>query len=158
MHQPGPEPSLLSTFRRIILALVMLGILGLMVELFLLEHTESATQFIPFVVLGAGFISTIVVWTRPSVHSLQLFQGAMAIFIVTGLVGIYLHLRGNVLFELETDPSARGLDLVWRSLRGGVPMLAPAAMAQIGLLGLVFAFRHPASRAGTAPITPQETS
>ena len=158
MHQPGAEPSLLSTFRRIILALVMLGILGLMVELFLLEHTESATQFIPFVVLGAGFISTIVVSTRPSVRSLQLFQGVMAIFIVTGLVGIYLHLRGNVLFELETDPSARGLDLVWRSLRGGVPMLAPAAMAQIGLLGLVFAFRHPASRVGTAPITPQETS
>lgn len=154
----GTEPELLSTFRRILLALVILGTLGLTLELLLLEHTESATQLIPFVVLGLGVIATFVVWTKPDRSTVRLFQVTMAIFIVTGLVGIYLHLRGNVLFELETDPTARGLDLIWRSLRGGVPMLAPAAMAQIGLLGLVFAFRHPASRADTAPLTPQETS
>ena len=117
-----------------------------------------ATQFIPFVVLGLGLVATLVVWQKPEARTLRLFQVTMAIFVVTGLVGIYLHLRGNVLFEQETDPSARGLELVWRSLRGGIPLLAPAAMSQIGLLGLVFAYRHPASRAGAAPLTPQETS
>lgn len=152
------EPALLSTFRRIILALIVLGILGLTAELLLLEHTESATQLIPFVVLGLGLVASVIAWRKPEARTLRLFQVAMAVFIVTGLVGIYLHLRGNVLFERETDPSARGLDLIWRSLRGGIPMLAPAAMSQIGLLGLVFAFRHPASRAGAAPLTPQETS
>jgi hypothetical protein len=152
------EPPLLSTFRRIILALVLLGVLGLTVELLLLEHVESATQLIPFVVLALGLIASLLVWRKPVPRALRLFQITMAIFIVTGLVGIYLHLRGNVLFEQETDPSARGLDLIWRSLHGGIPMLAPAAMSQIGLLGLVFAFRHPASRAGAASLTPQETS
>jgi hypothetical protein len=152
------ESDLLSTFRRILLALVFLGIVGLTLELLLLEHTESATQLIPFAVLGAGFFSALTVTIRPSVPSLRLFQGVMLCFVVAGLVGIYLHLRGNVLFEQETNPSARGVDLIWHSLRGGIPMLAPAAMAQLGLLGLVFAFRHPALRTSAAPITPQETS
>jgi hypothetical protein len=109
-------------------------------------------------VFGAGFLTSVKLAIRPTRRSLRVFQGVMLSFVVAGLVGIYLHLRGNVLFEQETDPSARGLELIWRSLRGGVPMLAPAAMAQLGLLGLAFAFRHPALRSGAAPITPQETS
>jgi hypothetical protein len=82
----------------------------------------------------------------------------MLLFVASGLLGVYLHVRGNVLFELEMDPSARGLDLVRRSLRGGIPLLAPAAMAQLGLLGLVFAFRHPVLRDDAAPTTPKEMS
>jgi hypothetical protein len=151
------EPELLPTIRRILLALMLLGIGGLTVELLLLEHIESATQLIPFAVLGAGVVASVVVGVRPTRRSVRFFQVVMLLFIAAGLLGVYLHLRGNVLFELEQDPSAGGLDLIWRSLRGGIPMLAPAAMAQLGLLGLVFAFRHPALRAATAPITPQES-
>jgi hypothetical protein len=152
------EPDLLSTFRRILLALVLLGIIGLTLELFLLEHTESATQWIPFIVLGLGLVIGLAVWFKPTVRSIRLFQLIMLLFVASGVLGIYLHLRGNVLFEQETDPSARGMDLLWRSLHGGIPMLAPAAMAQVGLLGLVFAFRHPALRGDAAPTTAQERS
>jgi hypothetical protein len=152
------EPELLSTFRRILLALVLLGIIGLTLELFLLEHTESATQWIPFIVLGLGLVIGLAVWFKPTVRSIRLFQLIMLLFVASGVLGIYLHLRGNVLFEQETDPSARGMDLLWRSLHGGIPMLAPAAMAQVGLLGLVFAFRHPALRGDAAPTTAQERS
>ena len=157
MRAPA-EAELLSTIRRILLALVVLGIVGLTLELLLLEHTESPTQLIPFVVLGAGFIGSAVVGLRPSPRGFRLFQLVMLLFVGAGLLGLYLHLRGNVEFERETDPSARGLDLIWRSLRGGVPLLAPAAMAQLGLLGLVFAYRHPVLRSGARPIQPQETS
>jgi hypothetical protein len=156
MHKT--EPALLSTFRRILLALVLLGVVGLSIELLLLEHTESATQLIPFAVLGAGLVAGIAAGVRPTPRTLHLFQAVMGLFVAAGVLGIYLHLRGNVLFEQETDPSARGFDLIWRSLRGGIPMLAPAAMAHVGLLGLVFAYRHPALRSGAAPITAQETS
>jgi len=153
---PLAEPELLSTIRRVLLALVLLGVIGLSLELLFLEHTESATQLIPFAVLGAGLAVTAAVGVRPSVRSVRLFQLVMLLFIASGLLGVFLHLRGNIGFERETDPSARGLDLLWRSLRGGVPLLAPAAMAQLGLLGLVFAYRHPALRTNAAPITPQE--
>ena len=152
------EPALLATIRRVLLFLVLLGIVGLVVELFLLEHTESTTQLIPFVVLGAGLVATVLQAVRPSRGGLRLFQAVMVLFIAAGLLGFVLHLRGNIGFERETDPSARGLDLVWRSLRGGVPLLAPAAMAQLGLLGLVFAYRHPVLRGGAAAIQPQERS
>jgi hypothetical protein len=152
------ERDLLFTIRRILLGLVLLGICGLTLELVLLEHTESATQLLPFAVLGGGLAGTVAVGIRPNARSIRFFQIVMLLFIATGLLGLYLHLRGNVEFEREQDPSARGLDLVWRSLHGGVPLLAPAAMAQLGLLGLVFAYRHPLVRTGTATTTSQERS
>jgi hypothetical protein len=153
-----PEPELLSTIRRILLALVLLGIVGLVPELLLLKHTDSATQLIPFLVLGLGLVSGVVLWVRPTRRGIRIFQVVMLLSIVAGLLGLYFHFRGNVEFELEQDPSAHGLDLLWRSLSGGVPTLAPGAMVQLGLLGLVFAYRHPLLRIGAAPITAQERS
>jgi hypothetical protein len=152
------EPEPLFTIRRILLALVLLGIIGLVPELLLLGHTESVTQFIPFVVLGMGLVSVVTLWMRPTRRGLRVFQAVMVMFIVTGLLGVYLHFRGNLGFELEEDPSARGFDLFWHALNGGVPMLAPGAMVQLGLLGLAFAFRHPLLRTHAATITAQETS
>ncbi len=35
------------------------------------------------------------------------------------------------------DDAADGLVLLWRSLRGATPALAPGALAQLGLLGLI---------------------
>ena len=153
MHEPEP----LFTIRRILLALVLLGIIGLLVELLLLEHTESATQLIPFAVLGVGLVSGTALAIRPTVRTIRIFQVVMLLFIATGLLGLVLHLRGNLEFERETDPTARGLSFIWQSLHGGIPLLAPAAMAQIGLLGLVFAFRHPSLRTHAATTTAQET-
>jgi hypothetical protein len=150
------EPELLSTIRRFLLALVLLGIVGLTLELLLLEHTESFTQLIPFAVLAAGLVSSVTIGLRPAGGSLRAFQATVLLFVATGLLGLYLHLRGNIEFEREIDPSARGFDLVWRSLHGGVPLIAPAAMAQLGLLGLAFAYRHPGLRRNAAGLNPQE--
>jgi hypothetical protein len=127
-----------------LLALVLLGIIGLAVELLLLEHFESVWQWIPLVVLGAGLANGIAAAVRPTYRTIRIFQGVMVVFIGTALLGLYLHYDGNVEFEREMDTSARGLDLFWRSLRGATPALAPGAMAQIGLLGLILAYRHPA--------------
>jgi hypothetical protein len=129
-----------------LLALVLFGIIGLALELLLLEHFESVWQWVPLVVLGTGFASGIGVALRPTHRTIRIFQGVMVLFIGTALLGLYLHYDGNVEFEREMDASAEGLDLFWRSLRGATPALAPGAMAQIGLLGLIQAYRHPALR------------
>lgn len=134
------------TIRRLLLALVLFGIMGLALELLLLEHFESIWQWVPLVVLGAGFANGIAVAVRPTHLTIRTFQALMALCIGTALLGLYLHYDGNVEFEREMDASARGLDLFWRSLRGATPALAPGAMAQIGLLGLILAYRHPALR------------
>jgi hypothetical protein len=76
--------------------------------------------------------------------------GIPASIVVAGLVGLVLHFRGNLEFEREDDPSLRGLRLIWKALRGATPTLAPGALAQLGLLGLVWAHRHPALDARSA--------
>ena len=117
--------------------------LELVAELFLQEHTESWQQWIPLAVLGLGLAATAIVRIRPSRGALRLFQITMASFLAAGLLGIYLHYAGNVEFAIERTPELSGLQLVWKALRGATPALAPGAMAQLGLLGFVYAYRHP---------------
>ena len=136
------------TIRRLLLALVLVGIVGLLVELILLEHTESATQWIPLGVLGGGLIAAIALALRPSHGTVRGFQALMGLFVVAGMLGLVLHYRSNVEFELEMDATAAGWGLVWQSLRGATPSLAPGAMAQLGLLGLILTYRHPALHSG----------
>lgn len=142
--------------RRLILAIVLFGMSGLAAELFFIEHFESWQQWIPMVALGAGFAVGSLLAVRPTAPAVRVFQGLMVAFVVAGLAGLYLHYIGNVEFELERKPSLRGAALVWESLRGATPALAPGAMIQLGLLGLVYAWRHPALPGNRIPS--QETA
>lgn len=138
------EPGTIATIRRFLLALVILGSLGFLAELVLLEHIESFTQWIPLVVLAAGVLSAAAMALRPSCIVVRAFQATMALIIASGLLGLYLHYTGNLAFEREMDASAEGLALIWQSVRGATPALAPGALVQLGLLGLIQAYRHPA--------------
>ncbi len=136
------------SLRQLVLALVFIGIVGLEVELALLRHADSLTQWIPHVALIVGLFTSAAVYFRPGVATLRAFQTVMLIFLVVGTVGVYLHLRGNVEFALERDPSLTGAGLAWKALRGATPALAPGALAQLGLLGLLYTYKHPALVAG----------
>jgi hypothetical protein len=132
------------SLRQLVLALVFIGIVGLEIELALLRHAESFSQWIPHIVLITGLISTVAVALRPRVATLRAFQAMMWIFIAVGLLGLYFHYKGNVEFALERYPSLGGFRLVWKALRGATPALAPGALTQLGLLGLIYSYRHPA--------------
>lgn len=131
------------SLRQLLLALVLIGIVGLEVELALLRHAESVTQWIPHVALLIGLIATAAVYFRPAPATLRAFQAIMAGFLVVGALGVYLHLQGNVEFALERDPSLTAAGLIWKALRGATPALAPGALAQLGLLGLLYSHKHP---------------
>jgi hypothetical protein len=133
-----------ASVRQLLLGLVFLGIVGLQVELALLRHAESATQWIPHVTLMIGLLATAAVYFRPSPGTLRAFQAIMLAFLVVGALGVFLHLRGNVEFALERDPSLSGVPLFWKALRGASPALAPGALAQLGLLGLLYCYQRPA--------------
>ena len=137
------------SLRQLVLALVLIGIVGLEVELALLRHAESFSQWIPHLVLIVGLMSTIIMALRPVTTTLRVFQAVMVAFVVVGLLGLYFHYRGNVEFALERDPSLSGVRLLWKALRGATPALAPGALSQLGLLGLLYTYRHPAL--GTNP-------
>ena len=71
----------------------------------------------------------------------------MALCIVAGATGIILHYRGNLEFQLEMDPSQSHWTLFKKAMHAKVPpALAPGVMAQLGLLGLLYTFRHPGLR------------
>src|SRR3954467_288497 len=133
-----------ASLRQLLLALVLFGIVGLEVELALLRHAESLSQWLPHICLLVGLVVTAVVYFRPTTGSLRVFQALMLIYLVIGALGVYLHFRGNVEFALERYPTLGGFQLVWKALRGATPALAPGALAQLGLLGLLFTYRHPA--------------
>jgi hypothetical protein len=130
--------------RRVLLALVALGAGGLGLDLLLLEHFESAWQFTPLVLLGGVLAGTAALVRWPTARAVRLFRGLMGLCVAAGLLGLYLHYRGNVEFELERDPLRRGFALFWEAIRGATPALAPASLSQLGLLGLASTFRHPA--------------
>ena len=133
----------LHRLRRMLLALFGLGAVGTTVELLLLGHTESVSQVVPLVGLALAIIGTIAVAVRPRRVVIRCFQCLMAVLVVMGPLGLYLHYHGNVEFELEMYPSLRGLALVGKALTGATPALAPGTMVMLGLLGLASTYRHP---------------
>ena len=129
--------------RRLLLALVAFSAIGLVPELLLLKHYESVWQVVPLVLLAITLVATALVWRRPSPRTLQFFRVMMGLCLLAGGVGMILHGKGNIEWALERDDTLHGWPLIWKMLRGATPLLAPGAMAQLGLLGLVYTYRHP---------------
>jgi hypothetical protein len=131
----------LLVIRRVILAVLLLGMIGLLAELLLIAHYADVTQWIPIALLGIGLgvIAADVVFARN--WTPLLIQLTMVIVIAAGLLGVYFHYRGSREFQIEMDPQMRGTTLVWHVLRAkSPPTLAPGSMIQIGILGLGYAY------------------
>jgi hypothetical protein len=134
----------LSLLRRGILALLAFGSVGLIAELVLLEHYEERYQFVPLVLLSLTLVSIVWHWVDGKKRSLRFFQVVMLLLIVGGSVGVALHFGSNLEFERELNPGSAGLEFWVEVIRGATPMLAPGTLVQFGLLGLLYAYRHPA--------------
>jgi hypothetical protein len=137
------------TARRILLAILLLGVVGITVELLLLGHDEDLTQLIPLGLAAAAIVASVVVGLRPTAATVRLFQFVMVLLIASGALGMFLHFRANTEFQLEMDPALTGWALFRKSiLAKAPPALAPGAMTQLGLIGLAYTFRHPALGSG----------
>lgn len=132
--------------RLLLLALLLLGAAGLLAELVLLEHFESAWQWTPLVLLSVVLLVAAVLLVRPSRAGIRIFRVILLLCVVAGAVGVWLHLQGNYQWELEKGEGLTGLRLFLEVLRGATPVLAPGALAQLGLLGLLWTYGHPAAR------------
>ena len=134
---------MIETWRRLALYLLLIGVIGVGVELLLLEHFEDPWQWAPIALLAMGALLGATVAFQPSRRLVRALQALMLLYLVTSALGIFFHLRSNVEFELELRPSMAGLELIRETLKGAMPALAPGAMAQLGLLGLLVSYRHP---------------
>lgn len=142
------EPAVTTTLRRIVFIILGITLVGTASELVLLAHWESPIQWIPLVGYSLGLITWAAVGVKTGHLTLRAFQVVMAGFVIAGAAGVFFHFRGNVAFARETYPDMTGLAFLKEVITGATPMLAPGTMAQLGLLGLAFTYRHPGLRAG----------
>jgi hypothetical protein len=134
------EPTLL-VIRRILLGILLIGLVGMGIELLFLQHDEEATQLIPLVLIAIALVTIAWHAGQGSPASLGMLQVTMVLFIAAGPLGMYLHYRANVEFQREVDPSITGQALFWKAIMAKTPpALAPGSMLQLGLIGLAYAY------------------
>jgi hypothetical protein len=135
----------LSVIRRWLLAVLALGLLGSGAELLLLEHYETAAQWVPLMAIALAL--AVLIWhsVKGDALSIRALQATMVLFVAAGIAGAGLHFLGAAEFQLEIDPSQSRWQIAKKAMRAKAPpVLAPGLMLQLGLVGLAYAYRHPA--------------
>jgi uncharacterized membrane protein len=132
---------MIERLRTWILAVIMLGLLGTVTELLLLEHYEQPMQFVPLVLIIAAVAALVWETRRRDATSLATLGIVMVLFILAGVLGMVAHFHGSAEYQLELNPSMGTWDLLEKVLRAKAPpLLAPGMMMQLGLLGLAYVF------------------
>ena len=139
------EDSTIRIIRRLLLAILTIGIIGTAADLLLIEHFEDGWQLPPLALFALALV--VVAWTalRPVWISLLTLRVVMTLFILAGGAGVLLHYNGNSEFQKEMDPELAGWPLFVKVVTAkSPPALAPGVMVQLGLIGLLYTYRHPA--------------
>jgi hypothetical protein len=137
----------LQNIRRFVLFVVSLGTIGMAIELVLIGHFEDLNQLIPLVLAGTGLVVIAWVAAYPTLLGIRVLQLVMLSYAGAGIIGITLHYQANAEFQREIDPNIAGRDLFWKVVEATAPpALSPGLMVQLGLLGLIYTYKHPALR------------
>jgi hypothetical protein len=141
----------LGRIRRWLLGVLVFELIGTFVELLLLQHFEDTLQWVPLVLIMLTLF--LIAWhvARPQAANVRALQVAMGALALAGVVGVGAHLQGAAEFQMEMDPSQPRWNIFKKALQAQAPpALAPGVMLQMGLLGLVYAYRHPGAAADDA--------
>lgn len=138
---PRVEPLPARILRQAVLAVLLFGSLGTLGELYLIGHYEDSWQFAPLLLLVAVVLGVAAFLLRPGETLRRVVLAIMALAVLSGVVGHWLHYDGNAEFEREMYPDRAGLELFRESMSGATPVLAPGTMTVIGLLGAVALWR-----------------
>lgn len=138
--------AILARLRQALLAIFLLGALGAGVELLLVGHTESWQQWVPLALIGLSLLALLLQAVVPTAVTARIFQATMFLFMLGGGAGVILHYQGKAEFKLESNPALSGMELFREAIMGAAvpPVLAPGFMILLGLLGLAYAYQHPA--------------
>ena len=133
---------ILRRLRRFLLLLTVSLFAGALVELWLVGHTEDVIQLVPFVASLVGIVVCLLVFFWPSTGTIQVMRIWMVVVVLGTLLGVYLHIEGNVDFEREVDPQATTSKLILQGLGGGNPLLAPGILAIAALIAAAATYRY----------------
>jgi hypothetical protein len=144
------DPDVLPALRKLLLAVVCFVMAGTIVDLLLLGHYEEAWQWLPLIVIAAALGAAAWAARADNAQAVTAFRISMGLVVATGLLGVIMHSKGSREFQIEMDPTLTGWALLVKVMRAKAPpTLAPAAMVQTGLFGLLYTWRHPALGPGS---------
>jgi len=148
------QSSTAGTIRRLLLILLTFGIVATTTDLMLLNHHEDVRQYAPLVLNGLGLATIIWHVATGSASSVRTLQILMLFFVLAAVLGVTFHYQGNLEFQLEINSEQSSWELFKKVMQAKAPpALAPGAMAQLGFLGLIYTYKHPA----ITPALAQET-
>ena len=131
--------------RALLLMVLVVSMAGSTADLLLLEHYEDPWQFAPLAMFATGLATAAWVAISGAPAAVLAMRIVMATAIATGAVGITQHLDASREFQQEIDPALSGWPLLVKMVTAKAPpALAPGVMVQIGLLGLLYTYKHPA--------------
>ena len=135
------DSTVLERLRLWIVGIIVLGLIGTMTELLLLEHDEQALQFVPLVLMVLGAVTLGWHAMAKSTASLRALQIVMGLFVLSGFAGMAAHFNGSMEYQLELNPDLTMAELLDKIIHAKAPpLLAPGMMIQMGLLGLAYAY------------------
>lgn len=129
------------TLRRFALALCLLGVVTTPIELALMHHDKDKDQIMPFVFLSLAAIGVVAAWFRPNARVLRGVRVLMVLVVLGSGIGMMEHLKANYQDATRGGGSPNWIEDVFG---GFAPLLAPGILAQVGLLGFAFTYKHPA--------------
>lgn len=153
----GRHAATLEIIRRWLMIILIVGLAGTVVELFLLKHTDGTWQLAPVLLIAVAMAAVGWYALAKSPASIRALQGAMYLLVLCGAVGMIQHFRGNIAYERDSNPSLAGAELYRSAMLGSTPALAPGGMIPLGLIGLLFTFRHPGLARSKRGAQPPET-
>ena len=109
MRERVPE---LAHIRRTVAGIFLLGSIGTGFELILLKHVEGFWQNVPLALIGFAAVALAILAVRPAITGLRVFQAAMWLFVVSGVVGVLLHYQGKCRIRAGAESRGRWMEIV----------------------------------------------
>jgi hypothetical protein len=135
----GADP--IELLRGLVLAVLVIGLLGTVTELVLLEHYEQVLQLVPVVLIAAALVAIAWQLIARTAASLRAIAIIMILFVLAGFAGVVAHFHGSAEFQLDLNPAMTSWELLEKVMRAKAPpLLAPGMMLQMGLLGVIYVY------------------
>ena len=116
--------------------LALIACIGAVIELWLVEHTGSVLQWLPFGLAALTAASLVSISLRETRRVLQAHRLLMILILIGSAYGVYAHLDYNMTFARESQPSASTREIWIAGVRGANPLLAAGVLAMAAALGL----------------------
>ena len=89
----GADP--VELLRTLVLVVLVIGLLGTVTELVLLEHYEQALQLGPVALIAAALVAIVWQVVSKDAASLRALEIVMYLFVLAGFAGVIAHFYGS---------------------------------------------------------------